>query len=343
LKINSLRVSNILSFEHKNNIDDCQEIKFNENLNVLIGPNATGKSNFLEIISQLFKAGLIMGCSYNVNAIYEYEKTGNETALRNLIATYNRRPHTLHKNYFSDSDKKEIKIEFTLSDDDRKNLFFIKQNADKIVELASKYCNQIPYTNKSIPDDVIHNAKTFTFTFYSDPTNATLLIPNESDFEKIDKLVLEYFYTFQLIQILIVISNDREKQSWPLMKSTFALMSSYRSYSDFISETIIDNQYQDRKNKIPERLYQEGPKTVHEGQPIIFDYVKDLILDELVIVEKKLSQGKINNEGKSSVDLIDIEILKNINQTCLFLYLIFVQELEKIFLKIHENQACLYL
>ena len=252
MKINSLRVSNILSFEHKDNIDDCQEIKFNENLNVLIGPNASGKSNFLEIISQLFKAGLIMGCRYNINAIHEYEKTGNEVNLRNLITTYNRRPHTLPKNYFSDSDKKTIKIKFTLSDDDRTNLFFIKQNADKINEFANKYCNQIPYTNKSIPDDVINDAKTFTFTFYSDASNATLLIPDESNFEKIDKLVLEYFYSFQLIQILIVIANDKEGQSWPLLKSTFALMSSYRSYSDFISESNINDQYQNQKNKIPE-------------------------------------------------------------------------------------------
>ena len=315
MKINSLRISNILSFEHKENIDDCQEIKFDENLNILIGPNATGKSNFLEIISQLFKAGLIMGCRYNVNAIYEYEKTGLETHLRSLIAPYNRRPHSLPKNFSSSSDDKKIKITLTLNDDDRANLFFIKQNADKIIEYASKYSNQIPNIDKSVLDEDVNNAKTFTFTFYNDQGNRTLLIPNETNLDKISKFVLQYFYWFQLIQILIVIVNDRHGQDWSLLKSTFALMSSYRSYSDFESELNINDQHQNQKNKIPERLYQEGPKTVGSGQPIIFDYVKDLLLDELVQVEKELSRGKRNNEGKQTADLINSEILKNINQT----------------------------
>ncbi len=315
MKIDSLKISNILSFEYKDNIDDCQEIKFDKNLNLLIGPNATGKSNFLEVISQLFKAGLIMGCRYNVNAIYEYEKTGNKKHLRSLIAQYNRRPHSLPKNYFSNSDEKKIKIKFNLNDDDRANLFFIKQYADKIIEYSSKYSNQKAVIDKSVSDDEINNAKTFTFTFFNDPGNETLLIPDENNLEKIEKFVLNYFYWFQLIQILIVIVKDREGQDWPLLKSTFALMSSYRSYSDFESELNINDQYQNNKNKIPERLYQEGPKTVEAGQPVIFDYVKDLLLDEMVLVEKGFSQGKINNEGKPSSDLLKIEVLKNINQT----------------------------
>jgi len=315
LKIESLRISNILSFEHKDNIDDCQEIKLDKNLNLLIGPNATGKSNFLEVISQLFKAGLIMGFRYNVNAIYEYEKTENESQLRSLIVPYNRRPHSLPKNYFSDSNEKKIKIKFILNDDDRANLSFIKKHGDKIIEYSSKYSSQKAIIDKSISDDEINNAKTFTFTFFNDPGNPTLLIPDENNLEKIEKFVLAYFYWFQLIQILIVIVKDREGQDWPLLKSTFALMSSYRSYSHFESELNINDQYQNLKNKIPERLYREGPKTVEAGQPIIFDYVKDLILDEMVLVEKGFSQGNINNKGKPTSDLINIEVLKNINQT----------------------------
>jgi DNA repair exonuclease SbcCD ATPase subunit len=65
MQIKSIKISNILSFEYKDNIDDCEKISFDTGLNILIGPNGAGKSNFLEILNQIFKTTLFKQCVFN--------------------------------------------------------------------------------------------------------------------------------------------------------------------------------------------------------------------------------------------------------------------------------------
>ena len=55
MKINSLQLSNILSFGHYTNISDAPKIEFDKDLNILIGHNGSGKSSVLEAINFVFK------------------------------------------------------------------------------------------------------------------------------------------------------------------------------------------------------------------------------------------------------------------------------------------------
>ena len=51
MKIQELKISNILCFKHYENLDVCPAIKFKDSLNILIGTNGAGKSTALEVIN----------------------------------------------------------------------------------------------------------------------------------------------------------------------------------------------------------------------------------------------------------------------------------------------------
>ncbi len=89
MKINYIQVSNILSFEDKNDINRAQKITFDKNLNILIGPNGVGKSNFLEILNQLFKNILYRQANYNEDNIINF-RNNPQTQLNQTITEANR-------------------------------------------------------------------------------------------------------------------------------------------------------------------------------------------------------------------------------------------------------------
>jgi len=127
MKINSIRISNILSFEHKSEIDESQQIKFADGLNVLIGPNGAGKSNFLEIINQLFNKSLFQPVTFTEEHLNKFHNTGVAVNL-NRTLNVDRGQTDLVKNNSSSNNVKEIKIEIGINENDKKNLFFISPN-----------------------------------------------------------------------------------------------------------------------------------------------------------------------------------------------------------------------
>lgn len=65
MKIKSLQISNVLSFEYVEDIANAPKISFDKNFNILIGQNGAGKSTALEIINFIFRRVLFV--PYNRN------------------------------------------------------------------------------------------------------------------------------------------------------------------------------------------------------------------------------------------------------------------------------------
>ena len=51
MKIKTLQISNILSFKYHENIENAEKITFEDDLNIIIGENGSGKSTALEVIN----------------------------------------------------------------------------------------------------------------------------------------------------------------------------------------------------------------------------------------------------------------------------------------------------
>ena len=138
MQISSIKISNILSFEYKSSIEDCQDIKFDDNLSLLIGPNGSGKSNFLEILNQVFKQILFKEAFLNEGVI-QANKENSKQLLNSTLTQKNARVEHLSKNKSSSSPVRSIKLTLRLGESDLANLQFIFDNLQDINNILSQY------------------------------------------------------------------------------------------------------------------------------------------------------------------------------------------------------------
>lgn len=312
MKINSIRISNIFSFEHNDDLDKCPEIKFDNKMNIIIGPNGVGKSNFLEIISQVFKAGLIMDCYRNDNAIREYEETHDIRRLKNTLSFQNQRKHILKKNNSSNSDLKQIRIELEINENDKKNLNFIKDNFIRLKELLAKYSNQENAIEEppSSLDLRSHVSFTLRDNLYGD---GVLGVPDIAD--KSERFIFQYFRWFHFLQNVIDIARMREREiSWEPLRNTFALISGYRNYNEISSIVTAGNGPGNPQAQLIDAIFNEGIRSGVAGEPIAIQFVKNKLISEFVNTEIMLSKGGKNNEGKPTIELIQSDIRDKINK-----------------------------
>ncbi|HCY20989.1 TPA: hypothetical protein DIC40_03955 [Patescibacteria group bacterium] len=167
---------------------------------MLIGPNGSGKTNFLEIITQLIKVGLIKDFVYTENNGIQNSIIENQWPLENMI------PH------FSYQDKPSIvDMEFHVSENDKENMLFIQKKQEifsKIIETYSTTKYKIPVCDI----EKIKNLQTLHIQFTIDTTNKTAHISNKSK-NKIENFAIEYLIYQELFQIAIMIYNNNIKKS----------------------------------------------------------------------------------------------------------------------------------
>ena len=124
MKIKSIKISNIYSFKYYENINEADDISFDEiddvPLHILIGPNGAGKSNFVEILNQFFKKVLFRHYSLNEQN-YNVFKSGNSLDSKNIINKTNY-SLTLQKNRKYSEKKSEILLRLILSRSDFSNI-----------------------------------------------------------------------------------------------------------------------------------------------------------------------------------------------------------------------------
>jgi putative ATP-dependent endonuclease of OLD family len=274
LKINSIRISNILSFEYHENIDDCDEYKFDNTMNIMIGPNGAGKSNFIDIINHLFKRILIFSYNLDEDNIKRntLESYGND--LRNTV-TVKSRPHELKKNYQSPFEKKEIKVVIKLGKDDINNLKFIYDNFGKIQTLF-KYSYdrpefpQVSELNPSQLDTIDHIA----LHLIKEKSDKFLVIKDQLSKEEL--FVLSYINYFQFLNYLIYLGIHYHDEKWSLLSNTFALVGEIRNYSAMDSKHELKIDKVRQQNDILLNINNENTRR-SDAEPAIFTFVKHRI------------------------------------------------------------------
>lgn len=244
--INSIKISNILSFPYLENIDSNPGISFYNhgkwNVNILIWPNWSGKTNFLEIITQTIQIWLMNDYIYNWNIQDQHDTiTQSPQSLRSIKA------------HFSHPDKpSNIKLELQISDNDKENIYFLQKKKDIFNKIIEDYSNLKSF----IPDWKVGEIKTnqtITLEFYINTTNQTIeLIDRPRTI--LESMIINYLTNQELFQICIMIYNitkpDTERSLYPL-KNNFWYISSIRNFDDLANkETKIElrEQYVAQKN-----------------------------------------------------------------------------------------------
>lgn len=234
MKIKDIKISNILSFPFKSGFDtQSADISFDDKLNVIVGANGSGKSNFVEIVFTLFQTYFIE--PYNYDYGYDSDRTNHLTYLtkRNDAGTNLR----LNKHRKSETEESELYISFILGDSDKKNLKFIKDNLDQLNTVITKYTpGLLNISGTPINEIDIDSITEVDFKFIvknSVKTNKVnfSLVPKTGD--KVQEMVDFYLRNFDLIRKVIETGVNREKLGWENLVASFEFLSSHRLFSSF--------------------------------------------------------------------------------------------------------------
>lgn len=255
MKISQIKISNLFTFPHLNHFSSKHGVIFDakesSNFNILIGPNWSGKTNFLNIINQLFRVGLIKEYFYDKDLL----ETWKTDAFNKVISYQEKNAHDLFKHFASLEKPSKVSVSLKLNQYDFENIGFICKYHKLLNSIVKDYSTlNVEFKNYNIYDFIFENE--IKLDFLIDVNNGKLIISNYSELSDRMKFVLFYIQHMQLIQICINIYNDfirktGDKKLYPL-KNTFALLESERNLIDFgevLPDLVVDSITQ-RSNNI---------------------------------------------------------------------------------------------
>lgn len=243
MKIRAVKISNILSFKHKASFDsDPYDIEFEEGINVIVGANGSGKSNFVEILFTAFQRYFIQPYEFNMG--YDVDRAQNPQYLKrreNFAETLR-----LDKHFDSTSEVSLLEIVVELNDSDRTNLEFIKNNLDEIKSLYSKYTrSSIDETDFPIRGKSTSTISRISFKFNITANNG---LPNQkvmfvliSDGTDNQKIVDYYLRNFDVFKKVIETANKRDSKAWDSLAISFEFLGAHRTLGGFPSSLDFNN------------------------------------------------------------------------------------------------------
>lgn len=305
MKINSIKISNILSFQQFDDIDDAPSIAFNDGLNIIIGPNGAGKSNFLEIINQIFNNILFSSFNFNEQVIHQH-KLNDEIQLQNTLQIQNLN-RDLPSNNKSNSNVKQVKIIVGLNENDKENLKFLRKNLDLLNTLSQTYSNSAFAFPNVLSDDDIE--KINEIELLVENSNRTSFSISTSFSNPVEIFVSIYLRMFNLIQYLIIINNKERNANWKPLKNTFAIISGYRNYNQIQSNQIVQNESNDLQT-IKQKMIQETTKSSNNDEPVVFSYVRHKLVYDYHRLRVKIGTP----DGFDPIDKFQNTIFHSLNK-----------------------------
>lgn len=301
MKIKSLKISNVLSFEYKDNIENCDEISFDNNLSILIGPNGSGKSNFLEIISEIFKKAMFRHCPFTIEEIIRYKNNPSKDNDRLINQNVQPEEYSFSKNINSIDKPLEIKFEIELTDNDITNLTFLQTNANDIEGILRDYfhagANFVNFQNdlQSIDRNI-----SFIFTHIQDKKflNVTNVVDDRSRF------IFHYLLWFEYIQNCIIISNRINGTNWSLLKNVFSLLGSNRDYENFEPIVSVEDKDGGKWRSFRTKILQRTVRGITNEEPIPISEVKYHLARSYNEIGIEVSENIRSANGKTVKEIL---------------------------------------
>ena len=232
MQIQSLKLSNLLSFPYLENFENSDRIVFCDErtwwVNILIGPNGSGKSNFLEILNQIFKVWLVTDYVYNK----QIPMSNSQENIKKTIQINKKNLEYLRKNYMFKDKISKAEITLKLSKNDFDNLAFVCKHNEILNQIIKKY-SDFSFFFPAFDIEELKDEAVITFQMDFDIENKQIIV-NKNVLSDKQKFILYYMKDFELIQICMDIYNNFEKKPeekafYPL-KSTFAILWSNRNF-----------------------------------------------------------------------------------------------------------------
>lgn len=287
MKINYIKISNILSFKHCEDLNSCNAIEFtaketDDNLHIMIGPNGSGKSNLLEIVNQLFKNILFKRCQFNkTNFLSRSSDINFEKNKKKILQVENQNVSNLNKNWNCKDKNQSISISLSLNENDHENIAFVVENANKIDEYFQTYAEINPNFSSLIGDDIYDFKKSiklkdleFIFTRSGEGDQFSVQLSTQNNVTNFIKNYLEFF---EFLQEIIEIHNlsEGESNQWGFLKNTFALIGCYRNYNTVSPTYSANNKNEtDVYKGLHNEFLQDNTLQSRNDEPVVFKLIK---------------------------------------------------------------------
>ena len=254
MKIKKLEITNVKSFYCDGLEEDGKPkpvtVNFNEGLNIFIGPNGGGKTNFLGILRTLLNSK---------DMINHYIDMGDGKIERITPVDLNPEPFR-----GKETEEQKIEIEFDFTESDEKNLQIIKTNLNRIKLLLSK----------KVTDNKIENGlsillntffqqldslkrKSYTCIFLKKIPNTFSLQGDGKRDEESDNYPFRlYIQSVNIIEILLRELMSSEEDQTPILNLPVLFCSADRDpqFPKLVSLANSQQQSSNEKNLLRERI-----------------------------------------------------------------------------------------
>lgn len=300
MRVNYLQLSNILSFKYEENINNAFKIKFDPDLNIIIGENGSGKSTVLEAMNFVFTRILFRHCEVD-----EYKfllSAANRKDALEVDDPPNCTGFRLQSNWDSGSKSQKIRISTTLDNIDRTNINHIADNYGHIKNILGSYSHiNTPEDFAPIDNDMDIDID-ITFNHKEDVCDTVYIssVPTHVQF------YLEYY---QAINEAIAIYNNEHIDHMAPLGNSFSILSAFRNYDTFALQTSLQSDPASQLRNIKRSSSYRSNNDQSGIEPLIFNIVK------LKLGEKHL---RLIQEGKNiddaTVAINSLPLITNINE-----------------------------
>ncbi|MHB1949465.1 MAG: AAA family ATPase [Gammaproteobacteria bacterium] len=314
MRVEYIQISNILSFKYFEDISKVEKIEFNNDLNILIGENGSGKSTILEVINFIFKRVLFSPVTFNYNVFENRNNTqpNNKKSILNLVDNLGFKEFRLDPSWDTENKQQIIRIKIILDQIDFDNIDHLKLHYEKLSSLASIYTRQQPILDfhslvNEVIIDIVLNYDSNTFSV-------------DTPFVQKTNTSFQYLQYYKFYQELIYLHNSIHPDDIiSLLNEPFIIISSFRNYHNFNpSISLKDANAGQQIKQIRERESSLSINAGEQNEPSIFGLVRLNIAEKhFKLIETKLDKNECEAEVNEMPFLISInEKLKLINLKC---------------------------
>ncbi len=265
MKIEYIKISNILSFKYYPDIKDAPSIPFDEGLNILIGQNGSGKSTALEVINFIFKRVIFV--HYNINQ----DEYGRQNQLevnqkKQILRRHDTNNHyhgfRLEPNWGNENDRQNIQIRIRLDDIDKRNIDILENNKQYLEKVAGIYSTiaaiDFSYPHDSFLIDITLDKNTQSFTYTADH--------NDGGFQ--------YLVQYNYYKDLIEICNRELSTKIDALQESFTLIGGYRNYNAFTASVSLTEEPLKQIQKLRNNEFNKSTNASDQQEPPIFNLVR---------------------------------------------------------------------
>jgi predicted ATP-dependent endonuclease of OLD family len=287
MKIKYLQISNILSFKFHSDIEDCRKIVFDQNLNIIIGENGSGKSTALEALNFILRRIFYRQYTFNSDQ-YDRKLLLDVNQKRQVLApafVNSIDGFRLQPNWATETQQQTIRLAIELDEIDRANIQTLETNHRALHGFFESFTTGWPIpmplplpsaatdTEPAVPHPYMQiENNEYVLEVRINPVDRTFttVFPNSQN-----NLAYDYLQHYNYFKSIIERYNSENTMQITPLRESFSLIGSFRNYSNFTTSISLQTSNPGTQlQTIKQQEYARSVNTNDNIEPSIFAVVR---------------------------------------------------------------------